>query len=265
MTLIIVFLCNRALSQSDSIYYNQINIKGSNIRNSTIIGSQNISYLALDSSQIQMMQGIKIEIENLNSKMAFYTSKIANDQKYKDSIISMAENLSIYQKQIDFLKKMNDSIMQTKRGDELFYEKLNNEYNQKLKENWSEFWENNPEFNPEVNIQIVEYIEKTNRENYKNIFISGSPYTPTFVACNLCIRQYAGEWWGISIYGKQYKFGSEEFNNIMVFVPNHGQVSILEIRENYRKYWETKKNKANLVDKPYQEYILNKKNDTSKN
>ncbi|MBL7936231.1 MAG: hypothetical protein JNM51_10545 [Bacteroidia bacterium] len=239
---------------------NILNFNNSDLRNAIIIGGDQINnyYLGLDSFQKRKLDSLNFTIKLLSAEISKYDALFETNEIYKDTILNLIRILSRNQRKIETLQKMNDSVMQSKKGDELVRDNLIKEYNRKLDEKWGDFWVANPNFDPNSNIQCVNMLEKTKGETYTNRYSAYSVQTPLFSGCNECVRRYPGEWQGININGVAYNFGTPAFENLTIHIPKHGPISIIDLRTMYAEYWYLVNNRVEYVDKPFEKYLAKK-------
>lgn len=139
---------------TDTVTGDQINFFSSDLKNSKIILGNQTEYSGLDSSQIH-------KLDSLRNTVALISSQI---EKF-----DITKEMSFFIRKINALKRINDSILQNQNGLEKYKQKLNNEYNNQLKQAYADYWEQNPDFNPYDQAQCIALIEKLNGERPDSI------------------------------------------------------------------------------------------------
>lgn len=246
-------------SQPSNSKQNQVTIKTSTISKSTIIGgdqTNNNYFIDLDSLTTVKIDSFFLEIRAISLQIAKLDDKLDLGNQYEDSILKLTRELSKYQRLISHLQKMKDSSLSIKSTQELYMKRLLKEYNDLLFENFGDFWAKYPNFNPTNNKQFVEMLELLQDIHYANIPVRSSWHHGEFEKCNACIRKYPNEWKGIIIDGIHYEFGTWTFSSINIHIPNHGPINLIQLIQKYRSYWDLINNKADYVDRPFEQFKL---------
>lgn len=147
-------------SVTDSVSGNQINIYHSDLRQTKIVVGNQYIYSGLDSFQLLKFDTLNNKVIRLSSQIEKFDALIETNKSFGDSILKLTREMSIYQREINELNRINDSVKRSLDEVDKYKQKLVSDYNAMIKDALGEFWEENPDFDPYNNIQYQTMYEK---------------------------------------------------------------------------------------------------------